>query len=483
MKGGRIVLLLLFLSCAEKGRVFYFPPYFLWGAGGSAYQTEGGNFNTDWYQWERKPFPRLLFIKEPCGRAVDFYRLYDSDIQLLKDLNLNAFRFSVEWSRVEPERDKWDENEIEHYRDVLRSLKKRNITPVLTLHHFTFPVWVQNLDKKSYHVDDLGGWENPETIDEFVEYAEKIASEFGKDVDIYLTINEPIVIVLSGYMLGVFPPGKFYFSTEQIYSRVYPVFKNIITAHARAYRKIKEVDRIDADGDGIPALVSLPETIPVLDPADPEDAEAFAAIRRLRQFYTFNLLDSLTGKGFDEDLDGEADDIREEWKGTLDFIGLNFYNRWYVVALPVIPPPVGAFPCPSIRDIDLSGFLGCPEIKGDISDAGYEIHYEGIYRVLRELYERYGIPVLITENGIATDDPEKRRNFLKKSVGYVVRAMKEGVDVRGYLYWSLTDNWEWGTFDVRFGLYRVDYERGLERSLNGGEPLGEMAACNCFPYE
>jgi beta-glucosidase len=475
------IFIFFFLFCERKEGVYYFPDGFLWGAGGSAYQTEGGNFNNDWYQWEKKKFAQF-YIKEPCGRAVNFYELYDQDIELAKALNLNSLRFSVEWSRVEPVRGKWNDDEIDHYRKVIEAIKKRGMKPVLTLHHFTNPIWVLNLDKEK-PVEDIGGWENPEIIDEFVEYAEKVAQEFGKDVDIYLTINEPIIIVLSGYMLGVFPPGKLNLSTDGIYGVVYKVFKNIITAHARAYRKIKEVDKYDADGDGIPAMISLPETIPVWEPVNPGDIENLNAIKRLKQFYTYNLLDSLIKGGFDEDLDGNPDDVREEWKGTMDFIGLNYYNRWFVVPLPVLPPPISAFPCPSFRGIDLGGFLGCPRIEGEISDAGYEVYPEGIYRVLKDLHERYRMPILITENGIATDDAEKRREFIRRSVRYVAKAMKEGVDIKGYIYWSLTDNWEWGSFDIRFGLYRVDYNKNLERSLNGGDALGQIAECNCIDDE
>ncbi len=480
MKKSVPFFLLLFLFC-EREEVFYFPDGFIWGAGGSSYQTEGGNFNNDWYQWEKKKFTKF-YIEEPCGRAVNFYELYEKDADLARALHLNSLRFSVEWSRVEPERDRWNEEEIEHYRRVIEAIKNRGMKPVLTLHHFTNPVWVLNLDREN-PVDDIGGWENPQIVDEFVEYAGKIAEEFGKDVDIYLTINEPIVIVLSGYMLGIFPPGKLNISTDGIYNVAYKVLKNIITAHARAFKRIKEIDIYDSDGDGISALVGLPESVSVWEPARPEDPENLEAVRRLKQFYTYNLLDSLIRGEFDEDLDGVPDDVREEWKGTLDFIGLNHYNRWFVVPLPVLPPPISAFPCPSFRGIDLRGFLGCPAIEGDISDAGYEIYPEGIYRVLKELYGRYKMPVLVTETGIATDDAEKRRKFIRESVRNVARAIKEGVEVRGYLYWSLTDNWEWGSFNIRFGLYRVDYEKGLQRSLNGGDALGEIAECNCISNE
>lgn len=475
-------IFLLFISC-EKEEIYHFPSNFLWGAGGSAYQTEGGNFNNDWYQWEKekKRFSKF-YIKDPCGKAANSYELYDVDAELAHKLNLNSFRFSIEWSRVEPERDKWNEKEIEHYRKVIESIKNKGIKPILTLHHFTNPVWVLNLDKEN-PVDDIGGWENPEIIDEFVEYAEKIAEEFGRDVDIYLTINEPIVIVFSGYMLGVFPPGKLNLSTDGIKKVVYRVFKHIITAHSRAYKGIKEVDRYDADGDGISALVSLPETIPLWETVNSDDPDNLSAIKRLKQFYTYNLLDSLTKGEFDEDLDGKPDDIREEWKGTVDFIGLNHYNRWFVLPLPILPSPISAFPCPSFRGIELSGFLGCPRIKGEMSDAGYEVYPAGIYYVLKELYKRYKIPIIVTENGIATDEPEKRRVFIRRSVQYLAKAIMEGVDLRGYLYWSLTDNWEWGSFDIRFGLYRVDYERNFERTLNGGELLGEIATCNCISNE
>lgn len=480
---------LLSPGCRDDGHLnkgnnetYYFPDGFVWGASGSAYQTEGGNYNNDWYQWEQiSP----LLMEAPAGDAVNAYNLYDTDAQLVKDINLNTYRFSVEWSRIEPERDLWDDGEIEHYRKVIRSLTKRNIRPMLTFHHFTNPVWVLNMDRKNHPVDDLGGWLNPEVAIEFAEYAGKLAAEFGSEVDWYLTINEPIVIALLGYLLGANPPGEMVLTEEQVYENVIPVMKNLITAHALAYDAIRENDGWDADDDGRPCVTGLPESIIYWEPANPDDTGDVEATGRIERFYSHNLYDSLTSYGFDEDLDGIPDDIRDTWQGRADFIGFNYYNHWYVLDTPpFLPEPVSALPCISFKGLELSNMLGCPEITGDKSDMGYEIFPEGIYNVMKRLYSRYNLPILITENGIATTDGEKRARFIVDHLGWVRKAIEEGVNVTGYIYWSLTDNWEWGTFEPRFGLYSVDYEHEFKRILTrGGEVLGEIASCNCLSKE
>lgn len=472
-----IPILCLFSACGS-GEKLDFPPGFIWGAACSAYQTEGDNFKNDWYQWEKIN----SFIGTPAGKAVNSYVLYDTDAKLVKDINLNSFRFSVEWSRVEPERGVWDDAEIEHYRQVLTSITSRGIRPFLTLHHFTNPLWVMNLDHQQVPIADLGGWENPETAVEFAEYAGKLAREYGDQVDYWLTINEPIIIALSGYLYGLYPPGERVFSPGQITQKVIPVMKNLITAHALAADAIRANDLVDADGDGRATVVGLAESVVLWDPYPPDDPQAQAAARRLDQFYSKNLFDSLTAGGFDDNLDGVADDTRTEWQGRLDFIGFNYYNHWYVVNIPLLPAPIAALPCISFRGLDLSQLgVGCPAQIGEKSDMGYEIYPEGIYRILKDLSGRYTVPILITENGIATTDGEKRAQFLADHLRWVHRAVSEGMNVIGYIYWSLTDNWEWGTFTPRFGLYTVDYQNNYERQLNrGGEMMGEIAECNCL---
>lgn len=461
-------------NCGEK--TFYFPDNFVWGAATSSYQSEGNNENCDWYVWEKM---RPLFIEEPSGKAANAYELYETDAELAGNLNLTHFRFSIEWSRVEPQRDVWDEGEIDHYRNFIKLLLRNNVKPILTLHHFTNPLWVLNPENP---FSDLDGWAGEETIDEFVEYAKRLAEEYGRDVDLYLTINEPVIIAL-GYLLGIFPPGEVNFSPEGIFKRVYPVMKNLITAHSKAYDAIKEIDVWDSDGDGISAEVGLPETIAFYEPADPLSEGDILATLRMEIFYDFNLYDSLTGRGFDENLDGEPDDKREEWKNKVDFIGMNYYNHWYVKDLPLMPYPVSALPCFSMRGFDLSLFLrDCPHPGGERSDLGYEIYPEGIYHLIKKLYQRYRIPILITENGIATRDEVKKARIIVEHLRWVKKALEDGVDVRGYIYWSFTDNWEWGTFEPRFGLYSVDYENNFMRKLTyAGEIYSKIAKCNCLP--
>lgn len=195
-------------------KILKFPEGFLWGTATSAYQVEGGIENNDW----AKDFP--------AGRACDHYNLYEKDFDLLKSLNQNAYRFSIEWSRIEPEEGKFDEKEIEHYKKVILALKERGVIPFLTLHHFTNPLWFA---KK-------GGWENKKSVEYFCRFVEKIMSNFRGLVEFWMTFNEPQVLIDQGYLLGEWPPFK-----KNIFSAI-KVFKNIKKSHQRAFEIIHKID-------------------------------------------------------------------------------------------------------------------------------------------------------------------------------------------------------------------------------------------------
>jgi len=192
-----------------------FPENFLWGTATSAYQVEGGIKNCDWAKWK------------DAGMACDHYHRYEEDFDLAKDiLHNNAYRFSIEWSRIEPEKGRWDLEEIEHYKKVLLALHKRNIIPFITLHHFTNPQWLS----------DEGGWENKKVIGYFARYAEFVVKNLGQYVDFWITINEPLVYIGQGYMECSWPPGK------KGFFKIFKVLSNMIRAHKTAYKAIRKID-------------------------------------------------------------------------------------------------------------------------------------------------------------------------------------------------------------------------------------------------
>lgn len=390
-----------------------FPEGFMWGCAISAHQVEGNNTNNDWWLWEQQGH-----TAEPSGRACDHYNLYEKDFDLAKELKIQVLRFSIEWSRIEPKENAWNEKEVEHYRKVLEALHERGITPMVTLHHFTNPIWFA----------EKGAWLNPDSPQIFERYVRHIVEKLGDLIEYYNTINEPMVVATMGYYFGVFPPG------EKDLAKALIVARNLLLAHARAYHAIHEVAR--EFGFKKPK-VAIVKNIIIFEPLNPE-ARGDVSEAQMRDLY-FNraFLDSIA-RGEIVPPFGNNEPV-DYLKSTWDFIGLNYYTRMLC--------------SPSVQ-ISESGPV--PE-GAEITDMGWEVYPEGIYRALMML-KRYGKGVVITENGIATRDDEQRCRFIVRHLAQVHRAIKEGVDVRGYLYWSLIDNFEWNHgFSKRFGLIEVDY--------------------------
>ena len=198
-----------------------FPDNFLWGAATSAYQVEGNNKNSDWWQWEKDKVEN----DDRSGLASDHYNRYKEDIAIMKDLGFNSFRLGIEWARIEPRKGEWDQSEIEHYKDVLKELKKNNIKSVVTLHHFTNPQWLM----------DEGGWENKKVVEYFANFSQKIVSELGDLIDYIITINEPIIFIDQAYVIGHRIPEK---KDYEIAKKVYQI---LINAHKESYKAIKKV--------------------------------------------------------------------------------------------------------------------------------------------------------------------------------------------------------------------------------------------------
>jgi beta-glucosidase len=406
-----------------------FPPDFLWGAATSAHQVEGDNRASDWWAFEQAgelPFK--------SGAACRHYQLFEQDFELARAWGHNAHRFSIEWSRIEPHEGKWDQGAIDHYREVVQALRQRGIEPLVTLHHFTNPAWFTR----------AGGWSRRDSAARFARYVERIAGELKELVRWWIPINEPTVYAKNGFVLGNWPPFRPY-----AWWSAWRVLRNMGRAHRLAYDILHRA-RPDA-------LVGLAHSAPLVvarAPARPLDRLA-AGVRDL-------VLNRLPVR-----LMGGVINRR------LDFIGLNYYCRTIVYWQAAGAAALFGRDWP---EDDQSG-------PRAFSDIGWEIWPAGLKQQL-ERFARYGVPLLITENGLATENEGLRTEFLRAHLRALAEALAAGVPVAGYCYWSLIDNYEWslGT-GPRFGLAATDYATQRRSPRPAAAYFAEVCRRNALPDE
>ena len=377
----------------HEHKTLKFPEGFLWGSSTSSYQVEGHNVNADCWDWEQKHQPPHL----RSGDACDQYNRYESDFDLIKQLNQNSHRLSIEWSRIEPKQGEFDSYEIEHYKKVLKALKDRNIKVMLTLWHFTLPKWVA----------DQGGWQSGKTVSYFERFVKKIVPELDEFVDMYITLNEPEVYVYESYISGDWPPQK-----KGFWGKLKAIL-NLASAHRKVYKFLHK---------NFPKKpVGIANNIQSFEPYHKHSLTEQLAVM-FSDLGANHLFYFLTGK-------------------THDFLGINYYfHVRFRTENQLIP---------TIENAE--------ELKRDISDLGWEVYPEGLFDVLADLSDH--IPIYITECGIASTNDDRRNRFLITYLHEVYRAIQSGINVKGFFYWSLLDNFEWDKgFDPRFGLIEVDYK-------------------------
>jgi beta-glucosidase len=362
-----------------------FPDGFLWGTATAAHQIEGGNWNNDWWAWEHADDTPC---EEPSGDACDSWNRWADDADLVAGLGVGTYRFSIEWSRIEPEPGEWSHAAIARYRAQCEVLLARGVEPTVTFHHFTNPRWVAA----------RGGWEEPATAELFAAFCGRAAAELGDVMRRACTINEPNIVATVGWLLGAFPPGK---SDRELRRRVNGV---MIDGHRRAVEAIRRA------APGVPVGLTLSMT----------DYQAAAGAEAQR--------DRIRGAMEDVFLDATDGD---------DFLGVQTYTRERV-------GPDGRLP---------------PEDGVPVLPMGYEYWPDALEACLRRAWDRTGgrVPLLVTENGIGTDDDAQRRAYVHAALAGLQRCLADGLDVRGYTYWSLLDNFEWVFgYRPRFGLVAVD---------------------------
>jgi len=393
---------------ASKPRLT-FPKKFLWGAATSAHQVEGNTHN-QWSVWELEnakskaaqakfQFEDLdnwkaieVEAKDPhnyvSGRGVDHYSLYEEDFDLLQKMHMNAFRFSIEWSRVEPEEGAWNAEAVEHYKSYAANLKKRGIEPIVTLFHFTLPVWFAA----------RGGFEHRSNVAYFVRFAERIIQELGTHVRFVITLNEPEIYAGESYYAGNWPPNR----TKKV--TFWRVLRNLAYAHNQAAKAIHKLNRR--------YKVSIAKNSAYFYAGD----DAWLSRKSTDLFQYF-----------------QDDYFLKKTVKTCDFLGVNYYfsNRVY-----------------GYRTHN-------PDVR--VSDLGWDLSPANIQHALERLDEKYHLPILITENGVADDNDEHRQWWITQTLLGMQKAMDNGVRLEGYLHWSLLDNFEWDKgFWPHFGLASVD---------------------------
>jgi len=462
---------------------------FRFGAASAATQIEDQNPGTDWYVFTAPPeLGGLDKGKGFVGEASMGYTKALEDVALLSATRLDSYRFSMEWARIEPARGQIDGQALEHYDAVLDAVVGAGLRPVLTVHHFSSPRWVDDpLDPSCIGGpgdSNLCGFGHPVggplVIEALRRHAALLAARYGDRVDDWGTVNEPVNYLIAAYGVGFFPPGKAWMLNEaDLLDRFVPVVRDYAKAHAAIYRAIKEHDTVDADGDGVAANVGLSLAVSAWVPArygrpsnDPED---LAALERIEWVYHHLLVEAIRAGEFDSDLDGTLDQPLPEIKDTLDWLGVQYYFRAGVTSTPALLPVVALTPC--TNGVDLGACVPPLDPSFCVPSMHYEYWAQGLYDVLRDFATRWpDLPLVVSESGIATERAERRAVNVVRALEQIERARSEGADVRGYYHWSLFDNFEWAEgFGPRFGLYRVDYTSYARTPTLGAEVLGEIA--------
>jgi beta-glucosidase len=404
-----------------------FPRGFLWGAATAAHQVEGGNINSD--AWLLEHVESTLY-SEPSGDACDHYHLYHDDIALLARLGFNAYRFSVEWARVEPEEGEFSLAQLDHYRRMLAACHEHRIKPMVTLHHFTSPRWLAA----------RGGWESADTARLFERYCERVARHLGDLFSFACTINElnlPIVLQQSGFLHkdeAILASRWRHVAARAmaVEPEMFSSFPFCVRSHSRdvlleAHRRAARVLR--ASGN---CAVGMTLALP--------DLQAVPGAEELRDRAT-----------------AESQDIFLQAASGDDFIGVQCYTRQRVGSGGPLPPEPGA----------------------EFTQMGYEFWPDAVEAAIRQASAKSRAPVIVTESGVGSDDDSRRVQYVQRVLSGIAQCLRDGIDVRGFFHWTLLDNFEWlFGYGPKFGLIGVDRKTQRRMVKPSAEWLGNIARNN-----
>lgn len=437
----------------------------LLGTGTSGHQVDGnrtdgllGNCaNSTWTEWEKlnlgkKDKEGEFIVEQASGLACDHWNRYKEDIKLMKEqLGVNCYRFSVEWSKIEPEKGKFSEEALKHYEDICQELVKNGIQPCITLHHYTDPLWF--VDKEGNY-----GFENAENIQYYVRFATTVIKRLHRFNPLWFTFNSPDGYAAQGYQTCTKPAGRLTPKKDmQLLSEVY---KNLLEAHVQVYRTIK------ADPTYASARIGILKNMFPLDPYNIYNPLDLLGCSMGSYIIDTPFFEFFTTGNFKTKIPTKVNINYRNPKaiGALDFVGINYYSHGYMKNFNVIRH----------------------EDEKPTNNKRYSLYAEGLYRVIKEMSEKLAkplnVPIYITENGISSDETtttpvdvtlqengkEKatRQEFLQKYLFALSKAIQDGYDVRGYMYWSFMDNYEWGRYSKNYGLFEVDFKGGsLQRTF------------------
>lgn len=404
-----------------------FPDGFLWGAATAGHQVEGGNVNAD--SWVMEHLSPSAFV-EPSGDACDSWNRWREDIDLVKRMGLNTYRFGIEWSRIEPERGEWSHASLAHYRTMVDYCAELGLQAFVTFSHFTTPRWFAG----------LGGWEEAANVDHFVRFCETAARAMGSNYAHALTFNEPNLAAQLSWQ---------------------PEFRQMMAyfpASNRAAAKMIGSDRFSAT-----PTFDIARALPNQIAAHHRACDAIKAIRpELQLGLSLTLADEQPAPG-GSGLERKIAEVYEPWFEAVshdDFVGVQTYGRAVVGPTLDLPPPPGV----------------------ELTQTGMEFYPEALGATVRWAAKATGRPIIVTENGVATADDSRRIAYIDRALAGLQRAMDEGADVRGYIHWSLLDNFEWNrAFTAQFGLVSVDRQTFARRIKPSGLHLGGYARGNAIP--
>lgn len=443
-------------NCASSFAASSYSPDFLWGAAFSAHQTEGkvgGGENGDWYQFEHPwLWPSPITNHDTADLAVDHWNRYEEDLQAAKSVGLNTLRTSIAWEKIEPQQGMFNSDAMAHYRAEFKRMNALGIRPMICLHHFTHPTWF----------NDMGGWDNDQSPQLFLQYAKYVVDNLKDVTNLWITFNEPMILVQMGYLKGEVPPKKI--GLDSALGAAY----NLARAHRIVTNYIHQVQGLPSNGtlghheQGVSG-VGIAYSFSFFDPADPNNKNDVAATENLMELSNWDWLRGAeTGhvefrlkvpdhsdQVYTKDI--PASDLPENPGPVYDWIGVNYYQRYLIQSKPDSLVPF-AWITP----------------QGPTGDNGWSIYPQGLERLLKEIDKRFSYPLVVTENGMADGNDSKRPQFIRDHLHFLDNAIlgKTGkpLDIRGYYHWSLMDNFEWlSGYSYKFGLYEVQFNNDLKR--------------------
>jgi beta-glucosidase len=411
----------------------------VWGAATASHQAEGDTPASDWWRFEREPgrvqnfFNYPLFAQE---KKSDHWRRFSDDIRRMRELGLTGYRFSIDWSRVEPREGAFDDASIARYAEICGELRAAGIRPCVTLFHWSSPDWIWDHAR-----EEVSGWYDPRIVDRFERFCARIVPALAPHVDLFCTLNEPNIFLYGAFSEGILAPGHRRDDADLV-----PVLRHLLFCHTVAHQVIKAA-RPDAE-------VGIAQHLQPFEPESRFNAVEALMAAQVEQQFSWSIPDAIAeGRARLRTRSGRLHVIEVPGlAGTADFLGVNYYERALVRV-------------PGLR-VDRVEVLHDHRSTKEIWPR--EIYARGFLEVLSTAARRYKLPLYVTENGRAHPDDRERERFLHehlRALGWAVA--KQRIDVRGYFYWSLLDNLEWANgFLPRLGLYEVDYASG-ERTLRG----------------